>query len=350
MEQIMMVQCALRYIEENLTLIQDVSEIAKRIDVPGSDLQNSFNVMVGYSLSEYIRNRRLYEAAKEIVYSSEKVIDVALKYGYESPDSFTKAFYRFHGVLPSKIIKMKNKVKVFRPIIVDHYVNGGFEADYRLEQKYAFKLIGIPYSLEGTCVESLRSDFQKRFKDIISLKRMPQNHKEQLIVVNRIGEYGIYDREKQTYIIAGLYVGGESVDGFNVYEFEAMKWAVCEQYGAASEVDTERMEQIMAEDIAAQNEYRIKQHIRIERYSSFVEKNKRIHCTVELPVVEEKTESLAVRGLKIINIVSVILIILALILGGRNYKKNILDKADVDLLCSIAQYASVIDKVEGGNG
>lgn len=117
---------ALIYIEDNLLNIKDYSEIAAKIHVIYEDLQIWFSVIVGYSLPEYVRNRKLSEAAKELIQSKIRIIDIANKYGYDSPESFSRAFFKFHGVLPSKIAQIKKKVRIFSPITIDVSIKGGF--------------------------------------------------------------------------------------------------------------------------------------------------------------------------------------------------------------------------------
>ena len=119
MDRIDIVKNALMYIEEHLLEIEDASQVAKKLHIPVSDLRTIFVVIVGHSIVEYVRFRRLYEAARELMSTDVRIIDISLKYGYESPDSFTKAFYRFYGVLPSKIWRANNSGRVFRPIFVD---------------------------------------------------------------------------------------------------------------------------------------------------------------------------------------------------------------------------------------
>lgn len=96
-------QKAIDYIEENLTEELDYTEIASKACVSSFHFQRIFSVMCNFPLGEYIRNRRLTLAGAELNLSNEKVIDIALKYSYDSPDSFTKAFTRFHGITPSAV-------------------------------------------------------------------------------------------------------------------------------------------------------------------------------------------------------------------------------------------------------
>ena len=96
-------QKAINYIENNLLENISVGDVAGHIHSSPDYFARVFNIVTGISISEYIRNRRLTLAGDEIVKSQAKVIDIASKYGYDSPDSFAKAFTRFHGVTPAKV-------------------------------------------------------------------------------------------------------------------------------------------------------------------------------------------------------------------------------------------------------
>ena len=96
------IQRALDYIEANLTEEIDYDRAAREAASSSFHFQRVFSILCGYTLGEYIRNRRLALAGAELAAGRIRVIDAALKYGYDSPDSFAKAFKRFHGVLPSE--------------------------------------------------------------------------------------------------------------------------------------------------------------------------------------------------------------------------------------------------------
>jgi len=106
--------------------------------------------MTGYTMGEYIRNRRLYLAALDLIENDDKVIDLAYRYGYETPESFSKAFKRFHGLSPMNLRKQHYKIKVFHPIEISVSVSGGDQLDYAIEEMASFKVMGIgaPFSYE----------------------------------------------------------------------------------------------------------------------------------------------------------------------------------------------------------
>lgn len=104
---------AISYIENNLTTEIKYEELSRIVCCSIYHFQKMFSFLTGVPLSEYIRRRRLTQAAYELSNSNIKVIDLALKYGYESPDSFTRAFQNMHGVTPTKARKMGIVLKAY---------------------------------------------------------------------------------------------------------------------------------------------------------------------------------------------------------------------------------------------
>ncbi|MPN00921.1 hypothetical protein SDC9_148119 [bioreactor metagenome] len=102
-----------------------------------------FSFLAGVTLSEYIRRRRLTLAAFELNNSNMKVIDVAVKYGYSSPDSFTRAFQSLHGITPSEAKNNSQILKAYPRMSFQLSIKGGHEMNYRIEEKTAFHIIGI---------------------------------------------------------------------------------------------------------------------------------------------------------------------------------------------------------------
>lgn len=96
---------AIGYIEENLTEDIDYGEAAKRAGSSVFHFQRVFGIICGYTLGDYIRMRRLSLAGQEIIASDKKIIDIAIKYGYDTPESFSRAFARFHGLSPTEARK-----------------------------------------------------------------------------------------------------------------------------------------------------------------------------------------------------------------------------------------------------
>ena len=141
MDWITGIQNAINYIEEHLTEEIDYEIVAKEAACSSFYLQRIFSILCGMTLGDYIRNRRLTLAGNELSAADDKVIDIALKYGYESPESFTRAFSRFHGVTPSEAKKDGSKLKSFSRLSVKITLNGGNIMDYKIIEKDAFDII-----------------------------------------------------------------------------------------------------------------------------------------------------------------------------------------------------------------
>lgn len=141
MDWIAGIQRALDYVEDNITEELDYGEIARRAACSTVYFQRIFGILCGFPLGEYIRNRRLTLAGSELASTEAKVIDIALKYGYESPESFTRAFSKFHGITPSDAKKDGAALKSFSRLSVQIILKGGSFMDYKIVEKSAFYVI-----------------------------------------------------------------------------------------------------------------------------------------------------------------------------------------------------------------
>ncbi|SHG45242.1 AraC family transcriptional regulator [Ornithinibacillus halophilus] len=130
------------HIENNLDRDLSIAEIADIAYMSKFHFQRLFNMLTGYTVSEYIRNRRITVAAQELVNSNAKVIDVALKYGYESPESFAKAFRKIHGVSPSTAKKNSKSLKAYPRLSFQIQIKGDVEMDYKIMKKEGFTVVG----------------------------------------------------------------------------------------------------------------------------------------------------------------------------------------------------------------
>ncbi|WP_439390500.1 GyrI-like domain-containing protein [Bacillus velezensis] len=143
MDSLKRMNSALTYIEENLTNDIDFKEAARLAFCSEYHFKRMFSFLTGISLSEYIRRRRLTLAAFELKDSSVKVIDLAIKYGYHSPDSFARAFQNLHGIRPSEAKHNGHSLKAYPRMTFQLSIKGGNEMNYRIEEKEAFRIVGI---------------------------------------------------------------------------------------------------------------------------------------------------------------------------------------------------------------
>ncbi len=142
---------AINYIEDNLTNQLEVEKIAGKVYISPSYFQTMFKMLCGFTVSEYIRNRRLACAGDDLLKTNDNIIDIALKYGYDSADSFTRAFTRFHGATPTAVRKKGHTIKSYSPLKLELLVKGGYIMDYRLGKQEDF-LIRIKLDIENKSI------------------------------------------------------------------------------------------------------------------------------------------------------------------------------------------------------
>lgn len=134
---------ALEYIEQNIAddiTSEKVSEIAL---FSKFHFLRIFHILTGITLGDYIRLRRLSLAAKDVMTTEMKIIDIAYKYGYETPEAFTKAFRKLHKITPSEARKQEKKLKAIPPISFQITVKGEKRMDYKIVKKEKFKVAGL---------------------------------------------------------------------------------------------------------------------------------------------------------------------------------------------------------------
>ena len=148
MEWIERLNEAIAYIEEHLTEEIDYERLGKIACCSSYHFQRMFTYMAGVPLSEYIRRRRMSLAAVDLQSTGIKIIDVAGKYGYNSPTAFNRAFQSVHGIAPSAVKNEGVSVKSFPPVSFKLIVKGVEEMNYRIETKAAFRIVGVSVPLE----------------------------------------------------------------------------------------------------------------------------------------------------------------------------------------------------------
>ena len=149
MDWVMGMQRAINYVEDHITEDLDYDVIARQSYSTSYHFQRVFGLLCGYTLGEYIRSRRLTLAGGELAAGDAKVIDVALKYGYDNPDSFARAFTRFHGVTPSQARREGVKLNSFSRLSLKLSLEGGSIMEYRIEEKQELRLTGFKRRFTG---------------------------------------------------------------------------------------------------------------------------------------------------------------------------------------------------------
>lgn len=282
MEWIEAIGAAVQYIENHITDELTVDMIAGHVNISSFYFQRGFSMLCGFTISEYIRNRRLALAGTDLITGDEKIIEIAVKYGYDSPDSFTKAFSRFHGVTPAAARRGKVLLKSFAPLKIKLSLEGGYLMDYRIEKKEAFTVIANArtFSYEGA-KEVVPEFWQEHFK----------NDKGRVVM----GVYGINIDEKMggdtfEYLIADPYEEGREIpEGFVKKTIPEFTWAVFPCAGPTIETLQDVNTKIFTEWLPALKEYEFAAGYCVEMYDDARKYPKGIldenyYCEIWIPV------------------------------------------------------------------
>ncbi|HBX23742.1 MAG TPA: AraC family transcriptional regulator [Desulfotomaculum sp.] len=226
---------ALTYIEENLTSDIDFKEAAKLACCSEYHFKRMFSFLAGITLSEYIRRRRLSLAAFELNNSNKKIIDAAIKYGYSSPDSFTRAFQNFHGVPPSEARNNGQSLKAYSRVTFQLSIKGGSELNYRIVEKKPFRIVGImkrvPIIFHGVNPEiasmwkTLNNEMINKLKQLSNVEPLGIIQASTNFSEGRMEEKGELDH------FIGVATTNECPDNLTRLEVPASTWAVFESAG-----------------------------------------------------------------------------------------------------------------------
>lgn len=228
----------IEYIENNLTEKIDYSEIAKIAMCSEYHFNRMFSFLSGINLSEYVRRRKLTLAALELKNKNVKVIDIAMKYGYNSSDSFSRSFHNLHGVLPSEVKKDCTKIKAYPKMMFQLKIEGIEEMNYRILEKEAFKIIGLKKRV-GIVFDGVNPEIEEMYKmlnleKIMKLKSISNIEPKGMISAStnfsedRMKEKGGLDH----YIgVATTEIIEKDFDEFEILQVEKSTWAVFESVG-----------------------------------------------------------------------------------------------------------------------
>lgn len=131
------------YLEAHLCDEISYDEISRIMLCPYSVFLRSFAPITGMQLSEYLRRRRLTSAAYDLQNTDQRVLDIAIKYGYDSADAFTAAFKRMHGVTPLEARKQNINLKFYTRLTFKFMITGVNEMNYKVIEKKSFNILGI---------------------------------------------------------------------------------------------------------------------------------------------------------------------------------------------------------------
>ena len=244
-------QRAINYVEEHLKERLDYEEIAKQADCSSYYFQKIFGILCDMSLGEYIRNRRLSLAGSELVGTDKKVIDIALEYGYESPESFTRAFVKFHGVTPTQARTGEAGLKIFSRIHVEITMKGGnLMENYKIVEKEAFKVLEKveTHSISREANKNTIPDFWGRAHKDGTVETLIKQTDDRTFIYGICYGNTLEDSQTFEYAIAAKYTqGAEIPEGFRVNEIPARTWLVFDCTGPMPQAIQETFHRIITE-------------------------------------------------------------------------------------------------------
>jgi len=226
---------ALAYIEEHLTEDIDYKEVSKIACCSEYHFKRMFSFLSGIGLSEYIRRRRLTLAALDLKDTNMKIIDVAVKYGYDSADSFSRAFHSMHGILPSEARNENTQLKAYSRMTFQLSIKGGCEMNYRIIEKGPFKIVGfkkrVPIIFKGVNPEIAKLTELLTPEVIKELKALSNVEPTGIISASANFSEGRMEERGELDHYIGVATTINETTGFDVLKIEAYTWAVFESIG-----------------------------------------------------------------------------------------------------------------------
>lgn len=286
------IQRAIDYVEAHITEEIDFEEVAKQAYSSSFHFQRVFGILCGFSLEEYIRMRRLSFAGEELSRGNAKIIDAALKYGYDTPESFSRAFARFHGITPSEA-RHGGKVKIFTPLSVKLTFTGGSKMDYRIEKREAFqvvckrKRVGKPQSANAT--PDITAMWQEFGADG-TMGRLIACLPEHPVMKGLLGIcFSSELNAKQfPYGIGVEYDGRPIDDDLEVVTIPAHTYAVFTSKGKMPDAFIETYHRIVTEFFPQSAQYEYAENVEFEVYSSADISDPDYQCEIWIAVNEKE--------------------------------------------------------------
>ncbi len=275
---------ALDYIEKHLDDEIDIDIAARIARCSTFHFQRMFSYIADVPLSEYIRRRRMTLAAFALQSCDAKVIDISLKYGYDSPTAFNRAFQSVHGITPSAAKKTGAPLKAYPPISFKITIKGEAEMNYRIEKKDAFRIVGIKRHFSGEIEDSYKKVpiFWQETMQSGVIPRMCE-----LINKEPIGLLGISTEcfKDFDYFIA-VATDKQTPKDMEEYIIPECLWAIFECVGAMPEA-IQNMQKRIATEWLPTSGYEYANAPDIEVYPEGDQYSKDYKCEVWLPIVKK---------------------------------------------------------------
>lgn len=298
MDWLTSLRSAVEYMEAHILEPVGPEEVAQAVNISPFYLQKGFQIITGYSIGEYLRNRRLYMAAMDLLAGEEKVIDIAYKYCYQTPESFAKAFARFHGFPPSQVKRERLSIKPFLPLKIKIVIQGGRDVDYFVEEMGSFQVIGfkkeIPMDKGYEQCPLFWDEVKEKYLTALWNGKHPDTSVERAVVECNVGMFGVCIESSVnpgmfTYMVAGHYDGRPVPEGMAVERIPAASWAKFRTLGPLPGSLQTLNTQIFQEWLPGNGKYELAFPVNLEVYSD-KENGPDYESYIWLPVVEKGKE------------------------------------------------------------
>lgn len=225
---------AIDYIEDNLDKEISYDEAARIACCSPYYFQRVFSYVSGVSLAEYIRRRKMTQAAFELQRADSRVIDVALKYGYSSPTSFNRAFQNVHGITPTAAKLGGNVLQAYPSIQFKIEITGGSAMAYRIVKKPPLRIVGIRIPLTSDMEDNLRivPEFWKaslQGKQFLEICRLSNGEPRGILGIS------VYRNPKEIYYYIGVAANSPAPAGMYGFEIPAATWVIFDNNGRFKE-------------------------------------------------------------------------------------------------------------------
>lgn len=292
MDGITGIQRAVNYIEAHITDELDYEAVAREALSSSFHFQRMFSLICGYTMGDYIRMRRLSKAGEELQSTDEKVIDIALKYGYDTPESFSRAFTRFHGITPTQA-RRGGTVKSFSRLSVKLILDGGNLMDYRIEKCEPFKVVCKKKFVNKPQGDTATADISAFWGEVSadgSIEKLCEYGSfEHLHGVLGICFSGEMENSGFPYGI-GTEWNGKPVreDGFDIIEIPAYTYAVFQCKGKMPDAFKDTYKKICTEFFPQSSTYEYGSGVELEVYPSADVQDPNYSCEIWIAVNEKK--------------------------------------------------------------
>lgn len=286
MDWLSQLNSALAYIEEHLDGEIEPDQVAALACCSSFHFQRMFSYMARVPLAEYIRRRRMTKAAFDLQNTSDKVIDIALRYGYDSPTAFNRAFQSVHGVAPSAARQEGARLKAYQPISFKITIRGEAEMNYRIETKEAFRIVGVKLQCPWTPEKQEGfTEVPKFWMEHGQKGTIPELCK--LMNQEPMGVLGVSVGDWQTTGSFDYYIAvsssGPVPEGMFAYEVPAGTWAIFECRGPMPKAIQSMQERIMTEWLPSSG-YQYADAPDIEQYTDGDQSSEDYLCYIWVPV------------------------------------------------------------------